>query len=74
MLESVAALDFSGRLTISEKADNVDAVASGLNMLSEELEAGFAGAGGGRAGERGGGEGRGHSEVGASYIKNNNRE
>ena len=37
MLESVAALDFSRRLTISDKADNIDALASGLNMLSEEL-------------------------------------
>ena len=39
MLESVAALDFSRRLTISDKADSIDALASGLNMLSEELEA-----------------------------------
>ena len=42
MMESVAALDFSRRLTISEKADSVDAVAAGLNMLSEELEANLA--------------------------------
>ena len=39
MLESVAGLDFSQKLTISDKVDNIDAVASGLNMLSEELEA-----------------------------------
>lgn len=39
MLESIASLDFSTRLTISNKADKIDAVASGLNMLSEELEA-----------------------------------
>ncbi len=39
MVESVAALDFSRRLTISDKADSVDALAAGLNMLSEELEA-----------------------------------
>ncbi len=39
MLESVAALDFSRRLTVSDKADRMDALASGLNMLSEELEA-----------------------------------
>ncbi len=39
MVESVAALDFSRRLTISSKADSIDGVASGLNMLSEELEA-----------------------------------
>jgi len=39
MLESIASLDFSNRLTISSKADNIDAVASGLNMLSEELRA-----------------------------------
>ena len=39
MLESIAALDFSRRLAISGKADDMDAVAAGLNMLSEELEA-----------------------------------
>ena len=39
MLESIASLDFSRSLAISEKADELDAVASGLNMLSEELEA-----------------------------------
>ena len=39
MLESIASMDFSERLTISGKADSIDAVASGLNMLSEELEA-----------------------------------
>ena len=39
MLESMASLDFSGSLAISDKADNMDAVASGLNMLSEELQA-----------------------------------
>jgi len=39
MLERVAALDFSGRVAISDKADSLDALASGLNMLSEELEA-----------------------------------
>lgn len=38
MLESIASLDFSERLTISSKVDSIDAVASGLNMLSEELE------------------------------------
>ena len=38
-LESLAALDFSRRLTISDKADSIDALAAGLNMLSEELEA-----------------------------------
>jgi light-regulated signal transduction histidine kinase (bacteriophytochrome) len=37
MLESIAALDFSRTLPISDKADEMDAVASGLNMLSEEL-------------------------------------
>ena len=39
MLESMASLDFSRSLTISDKADHMDAVASGLNMLSEELQA-----------------------------------
>ncbi len=39
MLESIASLDFSRSLPISEKADNMDAVASGLNMLCEELQA-----------------------------------
>ncbi len=38
-LERVAALDFSHRLTISDKVDSIDALASGLNMLSEELQA-----------------------------------
>jgi len=37
MLKSIASLDFSRTLPISDKADNMDAVASGLNMLSEEL-------------------------------------
>ena len=37
MLASIASLDFSRTLPISGKADNMDAVASGLNMLSEEL-------------------------------------
>ena len=39
MMESIASLDFSRSLAISDKADHVDAVASGLNMLSEELAA-----------------------------------
>ena len=39
MLESIASLDFSRTLPISDKADEMDAVASGLNMLSEELQA-----------------------------------
>ena len=39
MLESIASLDFSRSLPISDEADNMDAVASGLNMLSEELKA-----------------------------------
>ena len=39
MLESIASLDFSSRLEISDRADHIDAVAAGLNMLSEELEA-----------------------------------
>ncbi len=39
MVQRIAALDFSLRLKISDKADNIDAIASGLNMLSEELEA-----------------------------------
>ncbi len=39
MLESIASLDFSRSLPISDEADNMDAVASGLNMLSEELQA-----------------------------------
>ena len=38
MLECVASLDFSIRLPISSRGDTIDAVASGLNMLSEELE------------------------------------
>lgn len=38
MLERVARLDFSKRLQISSKGDAIDAVAAGLNMLSEELE------------------------------------
>ncbi len=39
MLKSIASLDFSRTLPVSDKADNMDAVASGLNMLSEELHA-----------------------------------
>ncbi len=39
MLTRVAALDFSVRLRISKEHDQLDAIASGLNMLSEELEA-----------------------------------
>ena len=39
MLESIASLDFSQRLPISDNVDSVDAIAAGLNMLSEELEA-----------------------------------
>jgi light-regulated signal transduction histidine kinase (bacteriophytochrome) len=39
MLESIAALDFSRTLELSDKSDHMDAVASGLNMLSEELQA-----------------------------------
>ena len=39
MLESISSLDFSRSLPISEEADNMDAVALGLNMLSEELQA-----------------------------------
>ncbi len=39
MLESIASLDFSRSLPISDRADNMDAVASGLNMLCEELQA-----------------------------------
>ena len=39
MLESIASLDFSRSLPISDEADNLDAVASGLDMLSEELQA-----------------------------------
>ena len=42
MVERVAALDFSGRLWISDRADQLDAIASGLNMLSEELEGSLA--------------------------------
>ena len=39
MLESIASLDFSRSLPVGNEADNMDAVASGLNMLSEELQA-----------------------------------
>ena len=39
MLESISSLDFSRSLPISDEADNMDAVALGLNMLSEELQA-----------------------------------
>jgi len=39
MMESVASLDFSRRLHVGDRADRIDAVAAGLNMLSEELEA-----------------------------------
>ena len=39
MMESIASLDFSRSLAISDKADHMDAVATGLNMLSEELAA-----------------------------------
>jgi len=39
MLASIASLDFPRSLAISDKADEVDAVASGLNMLSQELKA-----------------------------------
>ncbi len=39
MMESIASLDFSRRLSVGDRADRIDAVAAGLNMLSEELEA-----------------------------------
>ena len=39
MLESIASLDFTRSLPIGNKADNMDALATGLNMLSEELQA-----------------------------------
>ncbi len=39
MLESIASLDFSRSLEISGKADNMDAFATGLNVLCEELQA-----------------------------------
>ena len=39
MLESLASLDFTRRLPVGKRADLIDAVASGLNMLSEELQA-----------------------------------
>ena len=39
MLASMASLDFSQSLAITDRADNMDAVATGLNMLSEELRA-----------------------------------
>lgn len=38
MIGRVAALDFSETLSISEKNDMIDAIALGLNMLSEELQ------------------------------------
>ncbi len=38
MLESIASLDFTRKLKLSGKADKIDAVAAGLNMLSEELK------------------------------------
>lgn len=37
MLESLASLDFTKKLKLSSKADNIDAISAGLNMLSEEL-------------------------------------
>ena len=39
MLESIASLDFTRKLKLSSKADKIDAVGAGLNMLSEELKA-----------------------------------
>ena len=39
MLGSIASLDFSRQLPVGDHADRIDAVASGLNMLSEELRA-----------------------------------
>jgi len=38
MLESIASLDFTKKIKLSSKADTIDAVAAGLNMLSEELK------------------------------------
>ncbi|MCH8035207.1 MAG: GHKL domain-containing protein [Bacteroidetes bacterium] len=38
MLKSIASLDFTRKLKLSSKADKIDAVAAGLNMLSEELK------------------------------------
>jgi len=38
MLESIASLDFTRKLKLSKRADKIDAVAAGLNMLSEELQ------------------------------------
>lgn len=37
LLQSIASLDFAQRIELSAKADELDAIASGLNMLSEEL-------------------------------------
>ena len=39
MIGRIAALDFSRSLTITDKNDMIDAIALGLNMLSEELNA-----------------------------------
>lgn len=36
---SIASLDYSRRIPLSEKGDTFDAIASGLNALSEELQA-----------------------------------
>ena len=38
MMEDLACLNFSKKLKLSDKSDRVDAIAAGLNMLSEELE------------------------------------
>lgn len=38
MLKSIASLDFTRKLKLSSNADKIDAVAAGLNMLSEELK------------------------------------
>ncbi len=38
MLESIASMDFTQKLKLSRKADKIDAIAAGLNMLSEELK------------------------------------
>ncbi len=39
VIQKIASGDFSARILISEKGDSLDAIASGINMLGDEIEA-----------------------------------
>lgn len=43
VIQRIASGDFSAKIPISEKQDSIDALASGINILSEEIEANMRG-------------------------------